>query len=153
METKSQAVKRMLIVAGAGSTGKSTTVKQAWQLILKSAISYQGVTDASHLYITPKEIGVVVSVAEKIGIASRGDTKTHVQEGLDFFLLQRCGVIVCATRSGGGSFKVAESFGIRNGYAITVLHKLKYPDPDNYELENGERAKQIHRWAKNALGI
>ena len=145
--------KQMLIITGPGNAGKSTTVKLAHHAILQRAIASQGITDARYLYLTQREVGVSIRVTVSIGIATRGDSASHVQQGLNYFLAQKCAVIVCVTRSRGASRLAAENFARTNGFAITYMQKAKQPVVSQQSSSNGQFSRNVSAWACRLLGI
>ena len=150
---KTQIKKQMLIVTGSGNSGKSTAIKLAHHAILQRAIASQGITDARYLYLTQREVGVSIQVAVSIGIATRGDSASHVLHGLNYFLAQKCAVIVCATRSRGASLLAAENFANANGFAITYMQKAKHPVVSQQSPSNVQFSRKVSAWACHLLGI
>lgn len=144
--------KEMLIVLGPGSCGKSTSIKLAYQSILARALKPQVPVRATYLYSTVREVAVHVDLSVSFGIATRGDGPSHVMDGLNFFTAHKSQVIVCATRSRGGSLQAALSFAALNGFAVTTIQQAKVSAAQQAGA-NSRLAKQIHAWACRCLGI
>lgn len=143
--------KQMLILRGPGNAGKSTTIKLAFDMFLQWAVKNGKSSTVHHLYLTEREVGAVVEVgSEFIGIATRGDAEKHVKEGLDFFALHRCKVVLCATRSRGQPLKVAQNFSSEQlGVIPKEIVKQKEKIADQ-KAANMMTAKQLMRWLKLA---
>lgn len=149
-------IKEMLIVRGLGNCGKSTSIKLAYQLVLQRALKKNAPApiQANYLYSTIKEVAVHLPLRRSFGIATRGDGAAQVSQGLRYFNRHNCEVIVCATRTRGGSLKQAQQFAALNGFAVSTMQKTKIPGTQNaHALANFQFAKQIHTWACRRLGI
>lgn len=82
---------------------------------------------ANYLYSTAREVAVHLVLQKSFGIATCGDGPSHVLQGLNFFKKQNGKLIVCATRSRGGSLQMAKKFAAANGFALTTVRKAKVP--------------------------
>ncbi len=78
--------KRMLIVSGGGNTGKSTSIRLAFELLLKWKLRMRQPAEVSFLYFGEKEVAAILVVgASAVGIATRGDNKREVLKALKFY--------------------------------------------------------------------
>lgn len=143
--------KQMLILKGPSNAGKSTTIKLAFDMFLRWAVKNGNRSTVHYLYLTEREVGAVIEVGRKfIGIATRGDTETHVKVGLDFFASHRCKVVLCATRSKGKPLKVAQNFSSAQlGVMPTEVAKKK-EEVAGQQAANKMTAKQLLKWLKLA---
>ncbi|HWW71793.1 MAG TPA: hypothetical protein VN089_17780 [Duganella sp.] len=151
--------KKMLILSGPGSVGKSTCIKIAfndflqWTIQKQKAPSIQkkGVT-VHYLYLTDREVAAVIKIGnESVGIATRGDSEQHVTTGLAFFASYKCKVVICATRSSGKPLKAAQSFASKQMHIVpTELPKLRMVGEAAQETENTKVAKALVKWLKDA---
>lgn len=144
--------KEMLVISGSGSCGKSTSIKLAYQSIITRALRKHTPLQAGYLYSTDREVAVYIDLPLRLGIATRGDSPTHVNDGLNFFSTNKCQMIVCATRSRGGSFQAAMNFAASHGFVVTTIQKMKVSAVQQAGA-NSHMAKQIHAWACQRLGI
>lgn len=144
--------KEMLIVLGPGNCGKSTVIKLAYQSILQRTLWKSVPIKATYLYSTVREVAVHLTIQKSFGIATRGDGPSHVLQSLNFFKTHKCKVIVCATRSRGGSLQAAQQFAKSNGFAVTMMRKSKVPAPQQRGADS-RFVKQVYKWACRSLGI
>jgi len=143
---------QMLILKGPGSSGKSTTTKAAFDMFLRWGIQKKKASTVHYLYLTGREVAAVVEVGEEsIGIATRGDSELHVQQGLTFFASHRCKVILCATRLGGKPLTVAQRFAsARLGVTPTEVSKFKDKGVAAQQAANLKTSKRLTQWLKLA---
>ncbi len=143
---------QVLIVKGPGSAGKSTTIKLAFDMFLQWVVQKKKRATVHYLYLTNREIAAVVEVgANRVGIATRGDTEGHVRSGLSFFSSHGCKVVVCATRSRGKPLKAARDFSSKRlGVIPTEWPKPKDKGTNAQQAANQKMAKQLVRWLKPA---
>lgn len=142
---------QMLILKGPSSVGKSTTIKLAFDKFLKSTVQKKRTT-VHYLYLSKKEVGAVIEVgSHRVGIASRGDTKTHVKSGLSFFSSHKCNVVICATRSRGKPLVTAQDFSLKKlGISPTEWPKVRNIDASGQNAANKKMACALVRWLKVA---
>ncbi len=117
----------MLIISGVADSGKSTTLRLAFDKFLYWAVKSKSGVKVEYLYITEKDVAAVIKFEEiSVGIVSRGDTGKQVNKGLNFFKKHKCKIVVCATRTSGSSLMAAESPQFKSlGAPHEVWPKLK----------------------------
>lgn len=147
--------KNMLIIKGPSNAGKSTTTKLAFDLLLLWAVQKGIASTVHYLYLSKREVGVVIKVGgESIGIASHGDTESHVQKGLTFFALHRCKIVVCTTRLHGKPLQAAQNFAyLKLKVVPTEMSKLQEVGEKVQQEANIKMAKQVVRWIKAACPL
>ena len=146
---------RMLVVKGPANSGKSTVVRAGFELLLKSILRVQKPTNVKFLYFGTREVAAVVLIGQlKVGISTRGDNKKEVERAMSFFSAEKCKVVVCATRTKGDPYKVAQAFA-RQKLQIQPDELVKSPENDfNLRaLSDVAIAKSIHRWAVRAIKL
>tara|TARA_R110002124_G_scaffold45865_2_gene138227 strand:- start:206 stop:601 length:396 start_codon:yes stop_codon:yes gene_type:complete len=87
---------KIVHVAGPGNSGKTTSIKKY--------LEYHGIVinhGGDVLLALPIKRG---SKSLVLGVASGGDTANIVRRNFKFFMSTQCDVIVCASKSRGGSF-------------------------------------------------
>ena len=115
--------KKMLIIKGPGSSGKSTTVKLAFETFLQFLVRTKDGAAVQYLYLTKREVAAVIKVGKlRVGVATRGDSEGHVKQGLSLFAAQKCHLVVCATRSRGKPLQVAQKFSLQRLKEIGRAH-------------------------------
>jgi hypothetical protein len=144
--------KQMLILKGPGSTGKSTTIKLAFDIFLQWAVQKRKASTVHYLYLTKREVAAVIEFENgSIGIATKGDSEKQVKNGLTFFASRKCKVVVCATRSKGKPLKAAHDFASTHPSIIpTELPKPNDKGVAAQHAANIKIAKQLVRWLKSA---
>ena len=144
--------KKMLIIKGPGSAGKSTTVKLAFEAFLQFLVRTEDGADVQYLYFTKREVGAVIKVGKlRVGVATRGDSESHVKQGLSLFAAQKCHPVVCATRSRGKPLQVAQNFSLRN--LKVPAEEWKKPIHTGAKIQQAENqnfAKKIAGWLRAA---
>ncbi|PZO17983.1 MAG: hypothetical protein DCE87_02615 [Betaproteobacteria bacterium] len=144
--------RKMLIVKGSGSSGKSTTVKLAFESFLQDLVRIHGGADVKYLYLTKREVAAVIKVGKlRVGLATRGDSESHVKQGLTLFAANKCQLVVCATRSRGKPLQVAQDFSIQKlKVRAEEWKKPKDVDARSQQSANQAFANDIVRWLRSA---
>lgn len=141
----------MLIIFGRADSGKSTTLRLAFEKFLYWAVKSKSGVTVEYLYITEKDVAAVIKFEKiSIGIVSRGDTGKQVNEGLNFFKKHKCKIVVCATRTKGGSLVAARSPTFK---CLGAPHE-EWSKPrimPDFEEANENYAKQIVKWVKKTI--
>lgn len=145
----------MLIVKGPGNVGKSTTVKVAFGLVLKSILRKQKPTSTKFLYLTAREVAGAIQVGPtKVGISTREDNRKEVERALFFFSKEKCKVVVCAIRAKGAPYEAARDFALHKLKIVPAeLAKTSESDMSKRALADRAFAKRIRNWATKAIKV
>ena len=93
-----------IAIWGDGGQGKSTAIKE-----IVNAISFHYPKAIIDVRIEGNDIQVIILIGKvKIGIESQGDPGGRLQRSLDLFVMENCHIIICATRTRGGTVKSVE---------------------------------------------
>lgn len=143
--------KKMLIVCGPANTGKSSSIKAAFNSLLGWALRAQSPRDVKYLRNSDREVVATIRIgSELIGLSSLGDVAGEVKKALTFLTNEDCKVIVCATRSRGKPLETARQIGGKNGYAIEEWPKPR--DVRAFDAANSSFASAIQKWVVRAGG-
>jgi hypothetical protein len=133
-------VKQIIVLSGKSNIGKSKTIKIVYELLLENYPSLIILPDT--LAETGKEIRVVIKInGKRIGIESRGDNRTLVENALKIFADHKCAIILCASRTRGGSWDAVQEFGASHTYNINRIEKVS--KPTQQDTSNTEYAENI----------
>lgn len=120
---------------GAGNQGKSSSVKEVYNL-LNSKYKARLLIDGADVKATIQINGLLV------GIESQGDPNSRIFQSLKDFVNRGCDIIVCACRSSGSTRKKVESLA-NLGYQIVWTHNDRTIDPTLYSHLNNVYAHRI----------
>ena len=128
----------IIAILGSGGKGKSTTIIKINETLQKKY------PNAKVNYLKPKgpgDIIVTITIEKvKIGIGSGGDIEKVVKDNLKLFLKEGCNIIICATRTSGGTEQAVHNFAKRNKYQ--VIWSTNYTS-DNFNEELCAKLNQI----------
>ena len=103
-------------------------------------------------YNTRIELRIVIIIdGKRIGIESRGDKRTIVEESLETFAEVKCEVILCATRSRGGTCTAVEEFVKANRYKQDRIDKVPEPVEALQDKANEKLARKLVKDIERAL--
>lgn len=134
-------MKRVFALTGTTNTGKSTTIRAVYELLLAE---YPNVKPEEGAILNRVEIKVVIVInGVKIGIESQGDPvkESRLEESLEEFVKVDCSIIICARRTYGKKFDAVEDLN-HKGYEIESIKMSKTPNPDS---SNQKAASDIVR--------
>jgi|SRR5579859_1743343 len=135
--------KRLFALWGLASTGKTTTLKLIARELLrqfptaKTDISLDPIPDGD----IDKIIVVVGSV--KIGITTKGDPNSNLDERLKILVDEKCSIIFCATRTSGATVEVVEAFEQRNSFRATWVTNYQSGYEDERDFLNLRSAQDL----------
>ena len=135
-------MKKVIALRGTASKGKSQTISKAYRQLLEKY------PDAKVENLAPSwgiDIKVTLTVgATKIGIESRGDPSNRLPESLVEFVGIGCKIIICATRTSGGTVNAVDDLKTTHGYEIIWLEQKDagYSESER-EAANRKMAKRI----------
>src|SRR5688572_25137658 len=109
-------MKKVVALSGTGTKGKSQTIRKAAELL--SNFAGAKVEDQSRS--RGADIKVVITInGIKIGVESQGDPRPgRLPESLAEFVEINCEIIVCATRSYGGTVNAVRNLEAAHGYEV-----------------------------------
>lgn len=140
-------MKTVMALYGPAQTGKSSSIKIFYEL-LKS--EYPHLT--MEKMVEGGDIVIILVIGKaRIGIESQGDPNSRLFTSLPEFVEAACDLIVCATRTRGGTVEAVNSLSSL-GYDIRWYSPEQASSP-SYEREANERtARILLRAIKDALG-
>lgn len=113
-------MKQLITLVGKPNVGKSKTINKVYELLLAK---YHDAKKDEHK--TRVEIRAIITINKKrIGIASKGDRRQDVESALNHFAECKCQIILCAARTGGGSWDAVLEFGGERKYDINCIPKF-----------------------------
>jgi hypothetical protein len=134
-------VEQIIVLSGIANIGKSQTIGIVYELLLEN---YPYLIIPDTLAETGREIRVVIEInGRRIGIESRGDSRTHVDTALEIFAYHECDIILCASRTRGGSWDAVQEFGLAHDYNINRIEKVLEPMQPQQDISNTEYAEDI----------
>lgn len=127
----------IVAVSGIANQGKSSSIKLAYSLLRKEFPNAQ---------IEEIQIGVDITVVitingVKVGIESQGDPNSRLFDSLEHFVKIGCKIIVCATRTRGGTVEAVEA--LSNKFRIEWLSPNPTTSKSKEDHANGVVAQQI----------
>jgi hypothetical protein len=143
LEERGESVERTLIVLrGRANSGKTTTINLAWEQLAH----LPGVTVLRHRGGWVEIRGAILEInGVLVGIVSVGDLARLLEGFLDELIARGCVVIVCATRSSGGTVGVIDRLE-QQGWQVMTIEKDRNP------AEDQERADEIVEAVLGAVG-
>jgi hypothetical protein len=146
--------KHVFALKGPANVGKSATLKKVFAL-LKEAYP------AAHIQIIkPPGIEITVTIevditviieinGTSVGIESQGDPNSRLAESINLFKKAKCNIIVCATRTSGGTVTTVEN--LQPEFTLVWHRKTSEPDANLREQRDGAFAQTIFKQIQNAL--
>ena len=101
------------------------------------------------------EVKVTLTInATKIGIESRGDPSNRLPESLLEFVAIGCNIIICATRTSGGTVDAVDDLKTAQGHEIIWFEQKDAGDSESArEAANRKMAKQIVSEVEKSLPL
>lgn len=123
--------------SGAGNLGKSSSVKEVYNL-LKSKYTAKLLIGGADVKATIQVNGVLV------GLESQGDPYSRMFQSLDDFVNIGCEIIVCTCRSSGSTRIKVESLA-NMGYQVVWTRNDRTDDSTLYSYLNKTYASRIEK--------
>jgi len=125
--------KTVFAVWGHAAQGKSETVKKITKLFLRNYIHAPTIpTTIDFTY----DIKVVIMIGEiKIGIESTGDPNSRLSQSLESFVSDDCDIIICATRTSGGTVDAVNEL-YEKGYDIVWVTNYRSNEKEKDALND-----------------
>lgn len=130
------------IIANWGSSqqGKSETIKRVTKLILQNYPN--AVCESINFEV---DIKVVITINDiKVGVESTGDPNSRLPESLKLFASVNCDIILCSTRTSGGTVNAVDTLAAENGYNVIWVTNHRSNEYDHQEL-NQMSAENIYK--------
>ncbi|MDD2865184.1 MAG: hypothetical protein PHC99_10765 [Methylococcales bacterium] len=134
-------MKQIFAVRGIEKCGKSSCIKKIYEILRENyPKAYVDIINEGY------DITVIVVIDEiKIGIESAGDPNSRLPSSLKRFEQEDCKIIVCATRTRGGTVKAVENLA---NFAIKWFHKQRQKNEDE---ENRKMAENIFKMIQSVI--
>lgn len=137
-------MKTLIALRGTANQGKSASIKEAY-LLLKQAYPNAIVEE---IWISV-DITIAITInGAKVGIESQGDPNSRLFPSLKHFAKIGCNVIICATRTRGGTVDFVDT--LKKQYSIQWLNKSG-TSPRGRAAANSATANDIFTRVKLAL--
>jgi hypothetical protein len=116
--------KSIVALQGKGDTGKTTTIGILHDKLLKKGFKRENYVEGGQRRKgRRREFHAIFMVnGKKVGIASVGDLRKHIEPRLREFGKEGCSIIVCACHTRGGTVEVIEEFA-RTGWDLEFVQK------------------------------
>jgi len=109
-------MKKVIALFGRGQVGKSFTIKKVYEILKEKYPNLKLIQQ-----LLGGDIQIVIIINDiKIGIESQGDPTSRIFDSIPLFLKMECNIIICATRTRGGTVDLIESIE-KNGFEIRWL--------------------------------
>ncbi len=116
---------------GTAKQGKSSTVKEIAQIILKN---YPAAISEPSPIVFRADIKVIIKIDKIIiGVESIGDPNSRLFDSLKDFVKMNCDIIICSTRSTGATVEAVEKL-VRNGYQNVWVTNYRSNEKDQDRL-------------------
>ena len=132
--------KTVFSIWGHEEQGKSDTVKRIAQEILTT---YPNATTTPTTINYSGDIQVIITIGKvTIGIESKGDPNSRLFESLKMFSSANCDIIICSTRTSGGTVNAVNALHSSHGYDIVWVTNYRSNEKNQSTL-NDISAKHI----------
>jgi hypothetical protein len=137
-------MKKVIALRGRSNVGKSSTIKQAYELLLAK---YPRAEKEHEIFRV--DIRVVLTInGVKVGIESQGDPGSRLVESLRLFVKLGCKIIVCATRTKGKTVDAVNK--LEPNYEIFWIEQIATKSADRKSSNLGT-AKRIVKEVENII--
>lgn len=150
-------MKKFIALYGAGSRGKSTTLKMVYKFLDASfeLLPEKNVRPdewGTYLLKDRYDIRVIFAVnGVRVGLESQGDPNSRLEESLQFFCDNKCRLIVCPTRTWGSTVDCVKK--LENDFQVEWIKKTFSDDEQGQESCNKADAKKIIKLIKSFVSI
>ncbi|MRG49023.1 hypothetical protein GFS24_28195 [Chitinophaga sp. SYP-B3965] len=116
----------VIAISGGSSIGKSTAVNAVIDVLPSH---FPGAI--VEFLITGGDNRVIVTIGDiKIGIESQGDPGSRLPESLKIFLARGCQIIICATRTSGGTVNAVQA--LQDNHQFDVIWTKHYSSKEKH---------------------
>jgi hypothetical protein len=137
--------KRVFALYGTANVGKSATLKKVFALLTDAypGASVQTINTGIDITVIIEINGVLV------GIETQGDPNGRLGESLELFKKAKCGIIICATRTTGGTVTAVEN--LQPEFKVVWHHMTSEPNANLRDQHDSSIAQTIFNEVQNAL--
>jgi hypothetical protein len=125
----------VIALRGKSNSGKSSTIRLAYQRLSQEGMRVRPASTRMEIRGAILELNGV-----KVGFVSLGDLAEILEGYFGFLMSEGCVVIVCATRSYGGTVEFVQ--GLESDYNIVWVEKERQAVPDQ-DRDSREKADEI----------
>lgn len=135
-------MKKIIGLYGTSNLGKSQTIKSIYEKLHENFLHIAFHKGFEQIIHENGDISIIIIINGKvIGIESQGDPNSRMFFSLPIFAKLQCDIILCATRTRGGT--VVEVKKLNKEYEIIWIKKNKADDKANRKIENEKTATDI----------
>lgn len=129
---------------GKGGSGKSTTIAYALANLQRHASDSKVIRGRERM-CGPREVWQAILTIEgvRVGITSPGDNEMAVRRRVKPLIDAGCQVIVCATRTGGGSVRALKQLASEAVPPFEIQWIKKASDEEDSEVKNRKVAAHV----------
>lgn len=137
--------KHVFALYGTANVGKSATLKKVFALL---TYAYPGAPVQT--INTGIDITVIIEISGVlVGIETQGDPNSRLGESLELFKKAKCSIIICATRTRGGTVTAVEN--LQPEFKVVWHHKTSEPNANLRDQRDSSIAQTIFNEVQNAL--
>ena len=140
-------MKRIIFVLeGIANTGKSTVIAKVLETLLPYATgpALADERGRKRVHGPPEVVKAILTINGKtVGLTSRGDSERLVQEGVEPLVDANCDIIVCATRTAGGSKRALEEIAANANPSYEIRPIPKFSDFMNRNRANQDCCDEV----------
>ena len=133
-------MKTILALRGAGNRGKSTSLS----MLVDKIMAEYPIADLNERRYKIDVTMIITINGVKVGIETQGDPNSRLGASLKRFVESKCKVIVCASRSYGGTVDLI-NVAASSGYVVKWFDKAKVANPRNHGQANIEVVSELFR--------
>ncbi len=108
---------------GIGKQGKTSTIKNLFQIIMRNDPS----ATLNGPMPTTYDIRIIITLSNgiKVGIETAGDPGSPLENSLKEFASNHCELIICCTRTDGATVRAVESLFTNHGYDTIWINNFR----------------------------
>jgi hypothetical protein len=138
----------IFVLEGIANTGKSTVIAKVLETLLPYATgpALANERGRERVHGSPEVVKAILTINGKtVGLTSRGDSERLVKNGVEPLVDANCDIIVCATRTAGGSKHALEQIAANANPSYEIFPILKISDFMNRNQANQDSCDEIVR--------
>lgn len=140
-------MKNVIAVKGISNVGKTSSIVKAYERLIAKhpSAKVEKIPGGNR-----NEISAIVTIGKiKIGIESQGDPGQRLPNSIQEFVNRGCQIILCTTRTRGGTVDLIKS--LEPPYKIAWLLKEKSKSTSEIDTDNSKMAKDIFKLVDNLM--
>jgi hypothetical protein len=135
-------MKQIFGLYGTSNIGKSETIRNVYRKLIEEFPNFIFHKDYKSITNETGDISVVIIINGKIiGIESQGDPNSRIFISLPIFVKLNCDIILCATRTRGGTVHEVEK--LQTTYDIKWIKKNRSENEKKYKADNDKISIEI----------